>query len=216
MEELDNKDIKFIFPALRPNCSTQLVLKSPKTESSVRKIYIPKTLAYILRRWKDEQAQIKEFMGSDYTDYNFVVTMTNGRPVENRVIDRALRDLEIRENLPLVVFHSLRHSSATYKLKLGNVSMKDLQREGGWSTTEMIHEVYTHSIEEDRRGIAQKFDEAFYEGGGFDLSSKSSPQSDKPAASVNNVKIDVEALVEMIQTNPQLAQALKLAMNTSD
>jgi len=210
MEELGNKDVKYIFPVLRPSCSTQLVLKSPKTESSIRKIYIPKTLAYILRRWKEEQAELKEMLQNDYTDYDLIVTMSNGHPVENRIIDRALRELEIREKLPIVVFHSLRHSSATYKLKLTNGAMKDLQREGGWSTTEMIAKVYTHSIEEDRKIIAQKFDEAFYGGAGFDEAKKTISQNNQ-STPVNNT-VDVDALVSLIQSNPQLAQALKSAM----
>ena len=35
--------------------STNLILKTPKTESSVRKVWLPKTVAYILRKWKEEQ-----------------------------------------------------------------------------------------------------------------------------------------------------------------
>jgi hypothetical protein len=140
--------------------------------------------------------------------------MSNGRPVENRLIDKALRELEIKENLPIVVFHSLRHSSATYKLKLTNGSMKDLQLEGGWSTTEMISKVYAHSIEEDRKSIAQKFDDAFYQGNGFNET--------KEITSLNNQSIpdnntmDVETLVSLIQSNPQLIQALKSAVTADD
>ena len=141
---------------------------------------------------------------------NLVVSLSNGRPVEHRLIDRALRELEERERLPIVVFHSLRYSSATYKLKLTNGAMKDLQREGGWSTTEMIAKVYSHSIEEDRKGIAQKFDEAFYGEAGFDTTKKIVPQTNKSAAI--NSTVDIDALVSLIQSNPQLAQALQSAM----
>ena len=182
----------------------------------MRKIYIPRTLAYILRNWKAEQAELKDFLQGDYHDYNLVVTLSNGRPVEHRLIDKAFHELAERENLPVVVFHSLRHSSATYKLKLTNGAMKDLQHEGGWSTMEMISKIYAHSIEEDRKSIAQSFDEAFYGGSGFDgkknkaaekaLSDEQSNSSDTPAA-------DVNMLVSLLQSNPQLAQALQLAMN---
>ena len=49
IEILDKKDIYFIFPPLMPNTSTRVVLKKPKTDSSIRRVWIPKTLAYILR-----------------------------------------------------------------------------------------------------------------------------------------------------------------------
>jgi integrase len=204
MEVLGNKDVKYVFPTLRPGCTTRLVLKTPKTASSVRRIYIPRTLAFILKRWKDEQEELKEALGEDFHDYNLVVTHSNGRPVEHRLIDKALHELADREGLPRVVFHSLRHSSATYKLKLTNGSMKDLQKEGGWSTTEMISRVYAHSIEEDRNRIAQKFDGAFYGGAGFD------GHNNQPVATPADM--DVTALVALLQANPSLAQALRSAM----
>jgi len=216
MEALDNKDVKFIFPALKSNCSTQLILKTPKTESSVRKIYIPKTLAYILRRWKEEQEELKEALQQDYTDYNLIITLSNGRPVEHRVMDKTLRQLEKREGLPVVVFHSLRHSSATYKLKLTNGSMKDLQTEGGWTTIDMIAKIYSHSIEEDRKSIAQKFDAAFYGEAGFDsgkiMKSEKVSLGNQTISTIDNFNIDIGALVSLIQSNPELARVLQSAM----
>ena len=55
------------------DASTVIVLKTPKTESSVRKVWIPKTVAYILREWKASQDKQKEFLGSEYLDYNEVM-----------------------------------------------------------------------------------------------------------------------------------------------
>ena len=50
------------------DASTVIVLKTPKTESSVRKVWMPKTVAYILREWKASQDKQKEFLGSEYLD----------------------------------------------------------------------------------------------------------------------------------------------------
>lgn len=46
MKKLKDKEIIKIFPTTKRNASTRLVLKTPKTESSVRIIYIPKQVAY--------------------------------------------------------------------------------------------------------------------------------------------------------------------------
>lgn len=110
---------------------TNLVLKKPKTESSIRKVWIPKTVAYILREWKVRQNQYKEYLGPDYYDYNLVLTLPNGRPVENRVIEKEFLKLKEKVNLPKVVFHSLRHSSTTYKLKLNHGDLKATQGDTG-------------------------------------------------------------------------------------
>ena len=47
--QLDEKDIMMVFPAVLSNTHTNLVLKKPKTDSSIRTVWIPKTLAYILK-----------------------------------------------------------------------------------------------------------------------------------------------------------------------
>lgn len=56
LEKLGDKGIIFKFPPVMSTCKTTvLVLKDPKSESSVRKVWLPKTLAYILREWRKSQ-----------------------------------------------------------------------------------------------------------------------------------------------------------------
>lgn len=110
IEALCKKDILFVFPTILGNTSTRLVLKTPKTESSVRKVWLPKTLAYILREWKKSQDELKAFLGDEYLDYNLVIALPNGRPCENRVLHKEFETLREEAGLPRVVFHSLRHS----------------------------------------------------------------------------------------------------------
>ena len=40
-----------------------LVLKKPKTESSIRRVFIPATVAHQLKAWKREQERAKEALG---------------------------------------------------------------------------------------------------------------------------------------------------------
>ena len=112
IEVLGGKEILLTFPAvLSSNASTRLVLMTPKTESSVRKVWLPKTVAYILREWKKSQDELKDFLGDEYQDFNLVITLQNGRPCENRILSKEFKALKEEANLPNVVFHSLRHSS---------------------------------------------------------------------------------------------------------
>src|SRR5699024_543763 len=87
----------------------------PKTESSIRKVWLPKTLAYILREWKSAQDELRALLRDEYQDYDLVVALANGRPCEDRIILKSFEKLREKAGLPKVVFHSLRHSSTTYK-----------------------------------------------------------------------------------------------------
>lgn len=117
METLEQKDVIRVFPHTLSNKQISLVLKASKTKTSVRKIFLPRTVANMLIERKKLIEEMKDHFGDDYVDYNLVFCHSSGRPMEGQVISHALKKL-IRENdLPDIVFHSFRHASITYKLK---------------------------------------------------------------------------------------------------
>ena len=116
VEELDSKEVILIFPSQRKNNKTVRVLKTPKTDTSERKVYIPGFVAQCLIDIKREQDEVKEALGSEYTDYNLIMATTFGMPINSSYIRDQLQKVIDREGLPDVVFHSLRHTSVTYKL----------------------------------------------------------------------------------------------------
>ena len=201
IEMLGEKDIFYIFTPLMPNTSTRLILKKPKTKSSERKVWLPKTVAYILREWKKAQEELKCFLGDEYQDFDLVVALPNGRPCENRIIEKEFSLLKEKAGLPNVVFHSLRHSSTTYKLKLNHGDLKATQGDTGHAEIDMITKVYAHILDEDRKINAQKFESAFY--ANPDLRNVKPPQEQPQAQTV-----DLAALIEQLQKSPELASAL--------
>lgn len=60
-----------------------------------------------------------------------------------------------KEGLPDVVFHSLRHTSVTYKLKLSGGDIKAVQGDSGHAQADMVTEVYGYILDEDRKKNAQ-------------------------------------------------------------
>lgn len=212
LEALGTNSVLYIFPTLFPNTSTRVVLKKPKTESSIRQVWLPKTLAYILREWKQSQDELKEYLGEEYQDYNLVVALPNGRPCEYRVITKEFEKLKERAGLPNVVFHSLRHSSTTYKLKLNNGDLKATQGDTGHSQIDMITNVYAHILDEDRKINAQKFETAFY--GTRDLRDVRPPQEPAKEPQQN---VDLASLIDQLQKNPELVNTLaNLLSNNSE
>lgn len=97
-QELHGKDVILVFPEESRKNKTVRVLKLPKTESSIRKVFLPKSVAEMLVEWKKSQDKIKETLG-----------------------------------------------------------------DSGHSQINMVTDVYSHIIDDDRRKNAELFEEAFYE-----------------------------------------------------
>lgn len=114
---------------------------------------------------------------------------------------KAVGRVHVRQ--PKVVFHSLRHSSTTYKLKLNHGDLKATQGDTGHAQIDMITSVYAHILDEDRKINAQKFESAFY--ANPDLCSVRPPEEPKESAPAT---LDLEALVEQLRKSPELANTL--------
>ena len=162
LDKLGEKDVIFKFPAVFARNCTVLVLKVPKTETSVRKVFIPRSVVEMLKARFEQIQEYKELFGDEYVDYNLVFCNPNGRPIEGQVIERAFNRLIEKNDLPKVVFHSLRHTSITYKLKLNGGDIKSVQGDSGHAQSKMVSDVYSHIIDEDRRVNAQRIEDAFY------------------------------------------------------
>ncbi len=105
----------------------------------------------------------RDALGTEYADYNLVVAGPLGMPTEQSTINGALKQLIEENNLPKVVFHSFRHSSITYKLKLNGGDIKAVQGDSGHAQASMVTEQYAHILDDDRRLNAQRFDDFFYQ-----------------------------------------------------
>lgn len=208
LEQLGEKGVVFKFPPALASTHTALVLKEPKTKTSIRKIFLPKTVAEMLVDRREEIENYKALFGDEYLDFNLVFASSCGRPIEGQVINRALGKLIKDHDLPPVVFHSFRHSSITYKLKLNGGDMKSVQGDSGHAQVKMVADVYSHIIDEDRRLNAQRFEEQFYQ-------SKPIPEVEEPEETTEPEKTQTEQeLLQKLLANPEMAALLKSLAKT--
>lgn len=211
LEKLNEKGIILKFPAFFARTNTALVLKEPKTKTSTRKVFLPKTVAEMLKERYQEIQEYKELFGDEFQDFNLVFCNANGRPMESQIITRALQKLIKDNDLPPVVFHSLRHSSITYKLKLNGGDIKSVQGDSGHAQVKMVTDVYSHIIDEDRRLNAQRFEETFYqkknpsEVNGATVEPKKEPQG-----------ITEEAMLNYMVQNPDFLQKFKVLLGVGN
>ena len=163
-EALSRKEdqIKVIFPSLRENTKTMLVLKTLKTKSSERVVWIPPTTAAVLWQIKKYQDEMKSILGEEYQDYGLVIAHDNGRPIEGKIISDMLTQLCEDHELKPIEFHSLRHLSTTVKLLISKGDIKSVQGETGHAQARMVTDTYAHILDGNRRTMAKKFERSFY------------------------------------------------------
>ena len=204
MAALNEKGVMRIFPEQKNRTSTVLVLKQPKTNSSVRKVFLPESVARMLAAHRKQQLSDMEALGDEYTDYDLVLSNPFGHPMESSRINDMFHELIEKNNLPKVVFHSLRHSSITYKLKLNGGDVKSVQGDSGHAQAKMVTDQYSHILDDDRRLNAQRFEEAFYSGRNKSESAPVKSSEDE----TNNTAADLAMLTKLLN-NPATANLLK-------
>lgn len=196
MERLGFKDIIKIYPPIKKSAKQRLVLKAPKTDSSKRIIWLPKTIAYMLLEWKQTQDRYRKDFDKEYQEPQLIFTFANGRPIAPATIRNRMEALVERNGLPSVDFHSLRHSSATYKLKVTHGNIKATQGDSGHSKADMITNLYAHIIDEERKVNAQLVEENFY----------------NKTSQAEQAKDDAEKLMSMLEQSPELLEKLSKLM----
>ena len=197
LEKVNRSTIIFKFPKVMPKkATTTLVLKAPKTESSKRVIYLPQAVIDELRTVKAQQEQYKATLGEEYHDYDLVVAQLNGRPYEQRNIDKMFYKLIEDNSLRPVVFHSLRHSSTSLKLKLSRGNIKAVQGDTGHAEARMVTDTYAHGFDADRKLIAQEMDSGFF----------SKVGAEQKPAEADSATIDL--LKQLVRQHPELLTEL--------
>lgn len=205
MTILENKDVLLTFPELKENNRTVVVLKKPKTVTSTRKVFLPRTVAEMLVDWKKEQDMAKEALGNEYNDFNLVMANSLGMPTEGSRITEAFNNLIKEHDLPPVVFHSLRHSSITYKLKLNGGDIKSVQGDSGHAQATMVTDQYSHILDDERQKNAELFENQFYR----QKSNRNMKEDEerKTSEEVSAPAVDAELLSKLL-TNPDMVSLL--------
>lgn len=136
--------------------SNVMVLQSPKTRSSIRKITMGDTLVNLLKNHKEWQNENKikygEFYLNDnninygpYTnskEYGFVCTGENGEIVNTVMFRHLCYVVNKQLHIPFK-FHSLRHTHATLLLENG-ANIKDIQARLGHGKLSTTMDTYSH------------------------------------------------------------------------
>lgn len=224
LEKLPKMDVKFRFPNLYPGTRTVIILKQPKTEGSIRNVYMPVTVTQKLLTLRQMQERLKEELGTDgYMDYGLMICQANGRPIMTEHLNQRFKDVLAAMKDPTIptegiVFHSIRHTSAGLKLKLSKGDVKAVQGDGGWNTPDMVTKRYAHILDEDRKSLAAEMEASFYRDSGKTSTAALTPAKTETApVQAAAPAIDVNALAALLAKDTSLLvkvlQSVQLANN---
>lgn len=130
---------------------TKVLIDTPKTKSSLRKIPLAKYLKkYLLEK--------KRSSDSEY------VVSSNGHFAEPRVINYRLRRLIMQSGLVPFHFHVLRHTFATRCIE-NNVDISSLSKLLGHTSVKLTLDTYADSLWEKRREAVQIIDRLQFKNG---------------------------------------------------
>ena len=105
-----------------------------------------------------------------------------------------------------IVFHGLRHSSATYQLMISGGDVKAVQGTTGHASANLLVNTYAHIQQDSRKKLGKKFEEGFYKPGATLV--QAAPVEAEPT-------ISVSALVELLKdADPAVKAQLHLALLT--
>jgi integrase len=126
-------------------------ISSPKSKSSIRDIPIGPSLHELL---------------SDYRKASpadaFVFSSRNGTPLDSHnLLGRVLKPACKRAGLPLISWHSFRHTHATLLSDLGE-SLKTAQAQLGHARMSTTAEIYTHVVPATQRAAVVKLEKAIW------------------------------------------------------
>jgi integrase len=111
-------------------------ITTPKSQSSVRKIYIPHDLAVnLVSEWEKEKGQF--VFGGD-------------TPIKATSLDRRMRKYAEIAGVKRIRIHDLRHSCASYLISKG-VSILAVSKRLGHATTQQTLNTYSHLMPSDQQ-----------------------------------------------------------------
>ena len=208
LNQVDDGCIIKVFPDKLERSTTSLILKSTKTASSCRTIFMTSALKEELKKWLNQLAADEMKDPARYHDSGMLFRLSNGLAIEPVLIRKKfLKWQDAHPEFPRIVFHGLRHSSATYQLMISGGDVKAVQGTTGHATADMLVNTYAHIQQSSRVELGRKFEEGFY--------AKQESPSPQAVPAAGEPTISMTALLELLKNaDPEVKAQLRLALLT--
>ena len=207
LAKIDPAQIYHTFPDRREGSKSSLILKQVKTKKSNRVLYMTKPLKEELLVWLDKMKQDEQAAPDKYSNCGQLFRLPDGLPIAPELLTKWYRQWRAAHpEFEKIVFHGLRHSSATYQLLQSGGDFKSVQGNTGHSTAATLMDTYAHTQDKPRLELAEKIEANFYK---EPPTSESRPQDKMPEAAKVTGQMILEAIRQMsAEERRELTRAL--------
>lgn len=201
LKTLSKEKIAKVFPKQFSNAKSRLVLKTPKTEGSLRKQYLTRPLVQEIKERIAEINKAKELLGPEYQDNGFLICQPDGRPVDPNNLCRSFKEWQSAMNITdQIDLQGLRKSGQMHKIRLTKNNYQLVAANAGQSPEVLMHH-YNEALEAEKQQLASMVESSFYP--------TPEKESETPAT------LDPAEILKLIQDNPDLAAKLMQLLKVS-
>ena len=141
--------------------STGLAFGDLKSRKGHRTLALPPIMLEVLRRHRTAQDEARLAAEGRWQDHDLIFPNGIGKPMERQnPVRRSFNGCLAQAGLPLMPFHTLRHSAATLLIAL-QVHMKIVQQQREPSAIATTMNIYGHVTEGMQREVADKLEVYF-------------------------------------------------------
>ena len=195
LAKIDPAQIYHTFPDRREGSKSSLILKQVKTKKSNRVLYMTKPLKEELLAWLDKMRQDEQAAPDKYSNCGQLFRLPDGLPIAPELLTKWYRQWRAAHpEFEKIVFHGLRHSSATYQLLQSGGDFKSVQGNTGHSTAATLMDTYAHTQDKPRLELAEKIEANFYKEAPI---RENRPQNEMPEAAKITGQMILEAIRQM-------------------
>lgn len=192
LKAVPKEEIIKIFPKQVARANSSIILKSPKTEGSTRKLYLT---APLLQEIKERLAEIernKSFFGKEYHDYDLLFCQPDGRPVDPKSFNASFKKWQRAMNIQMPIeLQGLRKSGQMHKVRLTQNNYQ-LVAENAGQSPQVLMSNYNETLDDEKRALTLLIEKNFYH------HADSVGSSDPPTTP------DLDTLLKKIKQDPVL------------
>lgn len=201
LKTLSKEKIAKVFPKQFSNAKSRLVLKTPKTEGSLRKQYLTRPLVQEIKERIAEINKTKELLGPEYQDNGFLICQSDGRPVDPNNLCKSFKEWQNTMNITdQIDLQGLRKSGQMHKIRLTKNNYQLVAANAGQSPEVLMHH-YNEALEAEKQQLASMVESSFY------------PSLEKKSETLST--LDPAEILKLIQENPDLAAKLVQLLKVS-
>ena len=198
LSKIDPTQIYHTFPDRREGSKSSLILKRTKTKKSNRILYMTKPLKEELLAWLEKMKQDEQSAPEKYSNCGQLFRLPDGLPIAPDVLTKWYRMWRAEHpEFEKIVFHGLRHSSATYQLLQSGGDFKSVQGNTGHATATVLMDTYAHTQDKPRLELTEKIEADFYTQDVVDAKPQEPPENKTPVATKITGKMILEAIRQM-------------------